>query len=110
LVTHKFFDPESNKLNQSIYDGQGNYLHRTALIKIVNPEPEFFNVYEFLSYENIIDGMIDKLNSNMVQELIRENNLYVFSSPEDYRILRPFFAENQAETYEQNPCCYYTIR
>jgi hypothetical protein len=41
------------------FDAHGNYLHQTVATHLVQPEPEFFGVQEFLAFDDIIDDIVD---------------------------------------------------
>jgi hypothetical protein len=50
---------------------------------IVQPEPELFDVHEFLAFDGIIDDIVDSLNQPLAEDIYLVNNLDVRNSPQD---------------------------
>jgi hypothetical protein len=91
----KFYDPDIEEVNP------GNYRHRTVATHLVQPEPEIFDVHEYLAYDDLTDDIVDALNPNVVQDIYQVNNLDIRASPKDYNLLRPFFAWAPADTIKK---------
>jgi hypothetical protein len=62
LDLHKFYDQDIDEVTHGNLDSHGNYLHCTVATHPVQPEPEFFDLHEFLAIDNIIDNIVDSLN------------------------------------------------
>jgi hypothetical protein len=62
---------------------------------------EFFDVHEFFAFDDIIDDIVDSLNPSIVEHIYQVNNIDVRNSPQDYYLLRPFFAWAPADTIQK---------
>ena len=97
---HKFYDPDIDEVYHGNFDDKGNYLHRTVATHLVQPEPEFFDVHEFLPVDDLIDDIMDSLSPTIVQDIYQVHPV-VRASPQDYNLLRPFFAWAPADTIQK---------
>jgi hypothetical protein len=86
----KFYDPDIDEVHQGKFDEPGIYLHRTVATQFFQPEPEFFYVYEFLAFDDIIDDIVDAFYPAIVQDIYQVSKIVVCNSPKDYNLLRPF--------------------
>jgi hypothetical protein len=50
---HKFYDQDIDVVPHSNFDAHGNNLLQTVATHLFQPEPEFFDVHEFLEFDNI---------------------------------------------------------
>jgi hypothetical protein len=87
LDLHKFYDQDIDDIAHANFDAHGSYLHRMVATHLVQPEPEFLDVHKFLAFNNIIEDIVDSLNSSLVEEIYLVNNLVVCNSPQDYNLL-----------------------
>jgi hypothetical protein len=97
----KFYDPDIEEVNPGHFNDQGNYLHCTVPTHLVQPESEFFDVHEYLAYDDLIDDIVDALNPTVVQDIYQVNNLDIRAPSKDYNVLRPFFAWVPADTIKK---------
>jgi hypothetical protein len=98
---HKFYDQDIDVVPHLNFDALGNHLHRMVATHLVQPEPEYFDVHEFLEFDDIIDDIVESLNTSLVEDIYLVNNLDVRKSPQDYNLLRPFFAWAPADTIQK---------
>jgi hypothetical protein len=101
LDLHEFYDQDIDEVHHGNFDAHGNYLHQTVATYLVQPEPEFFDVHEFLAFDKIIDNIADSLNPLLVEDIYQVHNLDVLNSPQNYNLLRPFFARAPADTIQK---------
>jgi hypothetical protein len=101
LDLHKIYDQDIDDVPHAIFDAHENYLHRTVATHLVQPESEFFDVHELLTFDDIIDDIVDSLNPSLVEYIYLVNNLDVRNSPQDYNLLCPFFAWAPADTIQK---------
>jgi hypothetical protein len=69
LDLQKFYDQDIDEVPHGNFDAHGNYLHRMVATHLVQPEPEFFDVHEFLAFDNIIDNIVDSLHPSLVEDI-----------------------------------------
>jgi hypothetical protein len=50
----QFYNPVVDQVHQRNFDDQGNYLHRTVVTHSMQAVPEYFDVHEYLDYDDII--------------------------------------------------------
>jgi hypothetical protein len=77
-------------------------LYRTVATHLVQPEPEFFDLHEFLAFDDINDNIVDFLNPSIVEDIYQVNNIDVHNSPQDYNLLHPFFDWAPADTIQKS--------
>jgi hypothetical protein len=98
LDLHKFYDQDIDDVPHANFDAHGNYLHYTVATPLVQLEPIFFDVHEFLAFDDIIDDIVGSLNPSLVEDSYQVNNLDVRNSPNH---LRTFFAWSPADTIQK---------
>jgi hypothetical protein len=101
LDLHKFNDQDIDEVPHGNFDAHGNYLHSMVATHLVQAELEFLNVHEFFAFDDIMDNILDSLNPSLVEDIYQLNNLDVHNSPQDYSLLRPFFACDSADTIQK---------
>jgi hypothetical protein len=80
------------KWMQSPFDQYGEYRHRTITTHIIEPEAEFFDATEILSYDDHVDNFFDALHPNEVQMVFDINSITVSTKPPDFDLIHPRFA------------------
>ena len=96
-----FYDADADKVHRSNFDDHGNYRHRTVATHTIHDEPEFFDVYEYPDYVDVIDDLIDSNQPEVVHDIYEIHAVEASPTLQDYELLKPFFAWAPADTIKR---------
>jgi hypothetical protein len=97
----QFYDAEMDAVSDSPFDQFGDYRHRTIATHIIEPEAEFFDATEILSYDDRVDNFFDALHPNEVQMVYDINTITVSTKPPDFDLIRPLFGWAPSDTIKR---------
>ena len=96
-----FYDADVDEVHHSHFDDHGNYRHRTVATHNMHHEPEFFDVYEYPDYVDVVDDIIDAHHPEVVHNIYEIHAVEASPTLQDYELLKPFFAWAPAETIKR---------
>lgn len=96
-----FYDAAADEVHRSHFDDHGNYRHRTVATHTIHGEPEFFDVYEYPDYVDVVDDLIDANHPEVVHDIYEIHAVEASPTLQDYELLKPFFAWAPADTIKR---------